>query len=401
MAFKNAARWLWLGFISAPVAAQASCDAQNRFIFDWDSQAAGTISKTSATPFTVTNPAGATRTMTLSFGGDIADITTVSGVATPYIGAVNTGGLPSATQKTLSVGTIYQTHATDIDSNVDVVSITFSFSTPVRDVAFTLLDIDYTNNQFSDWLKFSGTDGQATYIPAINGAYANNNSSAPGLATSPGVTWIGPTAAYGYTLANGQVFGDAASSATQDYGNVSLSFAQPVTSVTVRYANGPGQITPGTVGQQMISIYDVSFCPMPSISLTKSATPYVTAASDPRRFAIPDADLVYALTVTNTGGSAIDSDAIQLIDLLPPQLRFYHGDIDDTGPLTGPFEFIAGTSGLSFGNANAGYSNTGGASFTYLPSAGYDAAINALRLAPSGAMAANSSFTIKFRARIN
>jgi uncharacterized repeat protein (TIGR01451 family) len=381
--------------------AKAACDAANRYTLDWDAQATGTISKAVTTNFAANNPLGASQTIGVSFGGDTADISTVTGITTPYIGVVNTGGLPSATTKTLSIGTIFQTHATDIDSNTDVVSVTFSFAAPVRDVTFTVLDIDYTANQFSDWIKISGSFGSSTYVPAITGAYGNNNSAAPGLATTPSVTWIGPATAYGFALVSGQIFGDGASSATQDYGNVTASFAQPVTAVTLRYANGPGQITTGAVGQQMISIHDISFCPMPAVSVAKTSTPFVTAAGDPRRFALPDSDMIYALTVTNTGGSPIDAGGLQLIDLLPPQLRFYNGDIDDAGPLTGPYEFIAGTSGLSFGSANASYSNSGGASYGYTPVAGYDPAVNALRLVPVGSMAANSSFTIRFRARIN
>jgi uncharacterized repeat protein (TIGR01451 family) len=385
--------------VTAP--AQAGCDAANRYTLDWDAQTTGTISKTATTSFVATNPLGTSQTIGVSFGGDIADITTVTGVATPYVGVVNTGGLPSGTTKTLSVGTIFQTHATDIDSNTDAVSITFTFAAPVRDVSFTVLDIDYTANQFSDWIKISGSIGSSNYTPSIIGAYGNNNGATPGLATAPGVTWIGPVTAYGFALLNGHIFGDGASSATQDYGNITASFAQPVTSVTLRYANGPGQITTGGVGQQMISIHDVSFCPMPSVSVIKTSAPYVTAPGEPKRFAIPDADIVYALTVTNAGGSPVDAGGLQLIDLLPPQLRFYNGDIDDAGPLTGPFEFVAGTSGLSFGAANVSYSNSGGASYGYTPVAGYDPAVNALRLVPVGSMAANSSFTIRFRARIN
>jgi len=51
--------------------------------------------------------------------------------------------------------------------------------------------------------------------------------------------------------------------------------------------------------------------------------------------------------------------------------------------------------------ANVTYSNNGGTTYTYVPAAGYDPAVNRLRFAPGGTMAANSSFTIKFRARIN
>jgi hypothetical protein len=61
---------------------------------------------------------------------------------------------------------------------------------------------------------------------------------------------------------------------------------------------------------------------------------------------------------------------------------------------------MPGTTGLTMGAADIAYSNNGGASYGYTPAAGYDAAINAIRLNPKGSMAANSSFTVRFRVRI-
>ena len=81
-------------------------------------------------------------------------------------------------------------------------------------------------------------------------------------------------------------------------------------------------------------------------------------------------------------------------------MSFYNGDIDDAGPLATNFEFVAGSSGLTFAAADLAYSNNGGASYAYAPAAGYDAAVNAIRLSPQGTMAANSSFSVKFRTRI-
>jgi hypothetical protein len=91
---------------------------------------------------------------------------------------------------------------------------------------------------------------------------------------------------------------------------------------------------------------------------------------------------------------------IMLTDPLPAATSFYNGDIDDAGPLATNFEFVPGTSGLTFAAANLAYSNNGGSSYAYSPAAGYDAAVNAIRLSAQGTMAANSSFSIRFRTRI-
>ena len=109
---------------------------------------------------------------------------------------------------------------------------------------------------------------------------------------------------------------------------------------------------------------------------------------------------MYALTVSNTGGSPVDANSIVLDDLLPGQTSFFNGDIDGAGPLTTNYEFVAGSSGLTLATGNLTYSNNGGSSYAYAPASGYDAAVNAIRLKPQGTMAANSSFTIKFRAQV-
>ncbi len=69
-------------------------------------------------------------------------------------------------------------------------------------------------------------------------------------------------------------------------------------------------------------------------------------------------------------------------------------------PGSGPFQLTSGTSGVTLAAANTAFS-TDGTNFAYVPVPGYDANVRAIRLAPGGKMAANSTFTIRFRARIN
>lgn len=390
---------------TAPTYAYASCDAQNSFILDWDSQPTGSLSKSTPINYTVTNLAGASTLVTLSFGGDTANITTVDfggtvgAVATPYVGTVNVGGLASSSEKTLSIGAIFDTFQSNIDSNVDVAVVNFTFGVPVRDVQFTVLDIDYTASQFRDWIKITGTGPGGTFVPAISSPFGNNNSSNPGQ-TSPGVALIGPYTASVPNFGSSEIVGNGTSSSVQNYGNITASFAQPVTSIQLRYANGPAAYMSGTPGQQAIGIHDISFCPMPNLSLTKTSAPYISTAGDPASFNAPGSDVLYSLTVSNTGGSPVDASTIILDDSLPGQVSFYNGDIDGAGPLTTNYEFVAGSSGLTLANGNLAFSNNGGSSYGYTPISGYDTAVNAIRLRPQGTMAANSSFTIRFRAQI-
>jgi uncharacterized repeat protein (TIGR01451 family) len=172
-----------------------------------------------------------------------------------------------------------------------------------------------------------------------------------------------------------------------------------VTSVTIRYGNFPLQAGESATGQQFIGISRVRFCPMPAVAVAKTSAPYVT--SGPDRFNTPGSDVSYTLTVTNSGGSPVDLSTLQLTDVLPANVTFYNGDYNASSPGMGPFELTAGSSGVTLPAASRAYSNNNGSTYVYTPTAGYDANVDAVRLTPVGSMAANSSFTIRFRARIN
>jgi uncharacterized repeat protein (TIGR01451 family) len=139
---------------------------------------------------------------------------------------------------------------------------------------------------------------------------------------------------------------------------------------------------------------------MSPLSVTKASEPYEKRGNDPLRFAVPGADILYAITVSNAGRDPLDADTLHIVDRLPGEIRFYNGDVDDGGPETGSFEFQQRNSRLELQPGDIAFSNDGGATFDYVPQPGYDPRVTAVRLSPSGAMAANSSFTIRFRAQI-
>ncbi len=171
----------------------------------------------------------------------------------------------------------------------------------------------------------------------------------------------------------------------------------------------PNGATRGAVGQATAtgpSRAEVPICYAPPPVASKSIATYETVGIN--RFNIPEADVIYTITVTNPG-TQIDSGALVVTDPLPPEITFFNGDIDGAGPQTGPFEFVDGgtTSTLTCCTApNIAYSaQTTGSDFTYVPAAGYDPLVKRVRITPTGAMAPGSttatSFQIKLRARIN
>lgn len=386
--------------LSAPVSAQTSCNATNRYTLDWDAQTPKNTNLTTANRnFTVTNGAGGSMTVTMSFAGDTTHYVDSGYGQTPNISVQNVGGI-GASEYTLFLATDFAGYASNIGTlGTNVAAVRFAFSTPIREVTFKTMDIDYSAAQFRDWIQLSGTDGTSTFIPAISTPYGNNNSTSPGV-TAPGVAYVGPGTVSGAAIANGQISGTGISALNQDYGTVTAVFAQPVTQVELRYANGPSSTMTGTAGVQSIAVHDISFCPMPNISVTKTSAVFSDGVSGANPKAIPGADVDYTITVSNTGGSTVDVNTALIADALPANMTFYNGDIDTVAAGIQNYVFTAGASGLTLGSGNITYSNNSGASYAYSPAAGYDTAVNALRFAPQGTMAANSSFTVKFRARV-
>jgi uncharacterized repeat protein (TIGR01451 family) len=126
----------------------------------------------------------------------------------------------------------------------------------------------------------------------------------------------------------------------------------------------------------------------------------VNGTSSPKL--IPGAIVEYAIRVRNFGSSSVDSSSIVIIDDMPAEMAFVPGT---------PVTFTNGTPTSGLNAFDAGtmvrYSATGSAGpFTYTPTGAADANVRAIRIAPTGTMAAASSgtsqptFTIRFRATV-
>jgi uncharacterized repeat protein (TIGR01451 family) len=148
---------------------------------------------------------------------------------------------------------------------------------------------------------------------------------------------------------------------------------------------------------------------LPDLVVLKS----VVTLSDPQNGstnpkAIPGAVVLYTLDVTNQGVGGVDPDSLILTDVMPANLALF---VESTGP--DPVVFLDGTtpSGLGYDfDSNVTFSNQvgGGEPFNYTPvpdATGFDPAVTALRVNPSGTFAgssgaANPSFQVRFRARV-
>lgn len=383
--------------VLASTSAHADCPVANQFVYSFTSATAATLSYASTYTYAATNGLGQTQNIAASFIVNGASGTVIGGQQMPAITAlINDGG---TTNRNLVFGGILGARTPNIAVNTNVFVLVLTFATPIRDFSAQINDIDFTTNQFRDWLAVAGSNGASSYTPSLvtpNGT--NNTAAGPHVSGTSSMVVGAATVPVAVTIS--QAAGTGASGNNSTTGTVNASFVEPVTRVEIRYGNYPLQTGETVTGPQGAGLQSISFCPLPALSVLKSSTPFVTAASDPARFNLPGSDVIYTLTVSNANTSAVDLEGTVLLDLLPPQMTFYNGDIDDAGPIATNFEFIAGSSGLTMAPAGLTYSNNGGSSYGYTPAAGYDAAVNGLRINPKGSFAANSSFTIKFRTRI-
>jgi uncharacterized repeat protein (TIGR01451 family) len=383
--------------ITAIAPAHAACPATNQFNFNFATATAATLNYASTYSYTATNGLGQSQAIGVSFISNGTSSTVVGGQQMPAITTlINDGG---TTNRNLVFGAIFTGRTADVNVNTRIVAAVFTFPAPVRDFTVQVNDVDFTVNQFRDWLQVTGINGATRYVPNLTTPFGQSNATGGTRTNASSSQALGATTTP-VTINNSQTVGTGASGNNANTGTVTASFAQPVTRIEVRYGNYPLQAGETATGQQAIGIQAISFCPMPQLSFAKSSAPAVTTAGSPLRFNAPGSDVIYSLTLTNSNTSPVDLNQVVLTDPLPAQVSFFNGDIDGGGPLTTNFEFVPGTSGLTFAAGNLTYSNNGGTSYAYTPVAGYDAAVNAIRLNPQGSMAANSSFTLRFRARI-
>lgn len=377
--------------------AHAACDASNTYSFAFASVADASLTYGSTYTYTATNPLGATRSLTFRAVNNGLSSIQVGGENMPQISSDVTSGTGG---KTFQLGGIFPSRTSSITSNTRTVRLTIAFSAPVRDIIVNSHDLDFTSNQFRDWLHVTGSDGTSSFVPVLSAPAGNNNGAGARTATGSSVNFGADDSPY--VLTGSEVVGISGSADVNvTTGDVAINFPQPVTSITISYGNFPLQSGESATGQQRVGISQVRFCPMPAIAVAKTSAPWITTAGSPDRFSAPGSDVAYTLTVTNSGGSPVDLSTLVLTDVLPPNVTFYNGDYNASSPGMGPFELTAGSSGVTLPAGGRAYSNDNGSTYAYTPGAGYDANVDAVRLTPTGSMAANSSFTIRFRARIN
>jgi uncharacterized repeat protein (TIGR01451 family) len=218
-------------------------------------------------------PAGVTVTTTGTVQG------TVAGRVHALESANNNNGFPSTIRSQMTAAT---------NTGADGLTTSFVFSEPVYNLQFTIEDIDggptYTGG-FTDHVYVSANAGVLpSAVTVVNAANVNYNA---GLGRLEAIANIG--------IAN-------------DQGNATVTFAGPVTSVTVRHTSGP-TIAPAPTNQ-WIFIDDFTFLRSPRLAISKAKVP--AGAATTFNFNVGNSGAGTTATTVATSGAAVVGTQIRL-----------------------------------------------------------------------------------------
>ena len=292
------------------------------------------------------------------------------GGQSPTVNSTMTGGLSPA-EAGLTV-------IADQASLAGEVEMTITLPRSFNGVQFTIFDVDFFANQFADRVEVVGSLAGTQVLPELTNGNAN------------------------YVQGNIAI-GDLLSADNESFGNLVVTFLDPVDTITIRYGNHT--TAPTNPGQQGISLHDLIVCnPFATLSVTKISaliSDPVNLTSNPK--AIPGALVEYLISVANNGTAATDTNSVVVIDNGPPDAKLCQ--IDRVG---GPVVYTdPGGSGLTYsfaslssGTDNLEFSDDNGGSWTYVPvadSQSCDADVTAFRVRPGGGLGAGRSFTLRVR----
>ena len=276
------------------------------------------------------------------------------------------------------------------DSNIAGNPLTFTIDVGPSGVGvdsprFKLFDLDGRSNN----TRFEAV--------TITGSF-NGSSVSPQLQGGSSVSISGNQA-----VGSGDVSPVGASSGN---GTLEVAFSSQVDQITFTWGHGAG--TTSTSGAPGFSMHDLEFC-SPSIGMSVAKSSQVYDPTSANLKAIPGNDIIYSISVENTGDVPFDSGSVVLIDDFPSEMEFYNGDIDDGGPETDPVAFSQSGASMTFSySTDVGYSSsattpTNFSACTYSPAAGYDPNVRFICINPKGIFSngsPNPSIDIQFRARV-
>lgn len=313
--------------------------------------------------------------------------TTASG---GFAGGINYGALSGSSGTTAAIAASAVVGVSAGCECTPTVAKSFATS-PVSPGSPSVMSVAVTNNNpdlaltamgFTDTYP-SGLVNAASPSPtkscttATLAAAANGGNFAVSAATVPAASTCTYSVTTTVTSTGDKVNTIAAGAVTGSYGNVAVASLNPA-SATIQVS------APLTIVKSSLVYSD---------PLNNTTNPKL----------IPGSYVYYTVTVANPSGVPVTSGSILITDQTPAALSLYVANLPNA---TAPLIFTAGSSGATFtfsGLASTTddleFSNNGGTSWTYVPTAnaaGVDPAVTHMRIRPKGTMAAGSSFALNF-----
>jgi uncharacterized repeat protein (TIGR01451 family) len=263
------------------------------------------------------------------------------------LNATITGGLTG--QNSLYQNVEYTTRA-------QTTTTTVTLPTAVPGTQFTIFDVDYAVNDFADKMTITGSyNGSPVSSPTLTNGVSN------------------------YVFGNVAI-GDVTASDTTNQGNVVVTFAAPVDTITIVYGNH--STAPADPDGQAIAINDFTFCnPQTTLSVTKISSVISDGVSGTNPKAVPGAVMQYCILVSNSGSATAANVAIT--DVMPANVTFVPASIRSGTN-------CAGATTVEDDDATGADETPVGASFTATTLTG-----TATSLGPA------ASFAIAFNATVN
>jgi uncharacterized repeat protein (TIGR01451 family) len=186
-------------------------------------------------------------------------------------------------------------------------------------------------------------------------------------------------------------------------GTVNLIYTVQMPSAAGTYVNSAqAQFGSAATPTASASFSVVAPAALTMVKSSQAATDPLNGTTNPKL--IPGGRANYTISIANPNPFPTTADSIVVVDAKPTNTQLFVGNI--SGSSGGPIRFVDGStaSGLTYTftslsstTDDVDFSNNGGTTWTYVPTAnanGVDPAVTHIRIRPKGAMAANSSFSL-------
>lgn len=355
-----------------------------------------TLAMTGATPVTTTGSGSTVTSAAVSLVGTAGVPLTLSESAAGTTNLANYATSYSCANSGSGGTAVAPGSGTSLDftpANNDVIACIF---TNTRRSASLTLAKTWTNALLNDAVQLSATGLNSRSFASVANTRNETDTDAGAMTVYAGES---------ITLAESFTTGlpaDYAKSLTCTGSSGSLGYTSDSLSGTLAISGSDTSITCTFSNDKL----------MPSLTFLKS----VQVTSDPVNLAlnpkyIPGAEVLYTMTVTNSGQGKVDSGSLVIVDPLPAQTELFTGNLGSGAPFI--FSDGALPGGLTCNFIALGDFtdcvdfSVNGTTWTYVPNGGFDPAVTHIRFWPSGSMNADAtagapspSFDLRFRVRL-